>query len=113
MLHDKALICILNGLRNNIVFHKSAIYIVILKASVSSGNFRFAGVSLNFHKIIFVGDFQKCFRHIPAVYIINHIFYIIVAGGVQLHLFVLNIFERYFRMGKSKLFHHSSNIICF
>ena len=113
MLHDKALICVFNSLRNNIVFHKSAIYIVIFKASVSSGNFRFACVSLNFHKIIFVGDFQKCFRHIPAIYIINNILHIIIARSMQLHLFVLNIFKRNLRMGKSKLFHHSSNIICF
>ena len=36
MLHHKALIRILDGLCDNVIFHKPAIYIVIFKASIAS-----------------------------------------------------------------------------
>ena len=111
MLHEKSLIGILDSLCNDPVFYKTSVNIVILKSTVASGNLRFSHKTLNLHEIILVGYFKKCFGNISSIYIINHIFYIVITGCVKLHLFILDIFKRNLRMGQCQLLHQSADII--
>ena len=111
MLHKKPFIGILDSLCNDPVFYKASVNIVILKSTVASGNLRFSHKTLNLHEIILVGYFKKCFGNISSIYIINHIFYIVITGCVKLHLFILDIFKRNLRMGQCQLFHQSADII--
>ena len=112
VLHHKALVGILNCFCNNVVFYVSAIDIVVFKGTVSTGNFRFSRISLHLHKVVLIGNFHQRFRDISAVNIINDILHTVISGSVKLHLFILNILKRDFRMGKGKLLHHSTDIVC-
>ena len=111
MLHDQSFIPILNSLGNDLVFYIPAIEIIILKSAVSSGNFRFSHKAFDLHKIIFIGDFQKCFGDLPSVNAVDHILYAVISVTVKFHLTILDIFKGNFRVGKGKLLHHGSNII--
>ena len=113
MLHDKSFISVLNGLGNDPVFYISAIDIIILKSTVSSGNLRFPHKALDLHEIIFVGNIQKRLGNLPAVDTVDHIFYAVVSGTGKLHLTVLDIFKGDFRMGKRQLLHQSIDVTGF
>ena len=113
MLHDKSFISVFNGLGNDLVFYISAIDIIILKSTVSSGNFRFPHKALDLHEIIFVGNIQKRLGNLPAVDTVDHIFYAVVSGTGKLHLTVLDIFKGDFRMGKRQLLHQSIDVTGF
>ena len=113
MLHDKSFISVLNGLGNDLVFYISAIDIIILKSTVSSGNLRFPHKALDLHEIIFVGNIQKRLGNLPAVDTVDHIFYAVVSGTGKLHLTVLDIFKGDFRMGKRQLLHQSIDVTGF
>ena len=111
MLHEKTLIGVLYPLCNDLVLYKTSVNIIILKGTVTSGNLRFSHKTLNLHEIILVGYFKKCFGNISSIYIIDHIFYIVITGCVKLHLFILDIFKRNLRMGQCQLLHQSADII--
>ena len=105
MLHQKTLVGVLYGFCDNVVFYIAAIDIIILKASVSSGNFRFSHKPGDLHKIIFKFRIQKRFCDVSAVNAVDHIFYAVISGAVKLYLPVLDVFKRNLRMGQSKLLH--------
>ena len=110
MLHDQSFIPILNSLGNDLVFYIPAIDIIILKRAVSSGNLRFSHKAFDLHKIIFIGDFQKCFGDLPSVNAVDHILYAVISGTGKFHLTILDIFKGNFRMGKRQLFHQSIDV---
>ena len=111
VLHEKSLIGIFNSLGNNPVLYKSSINIIVFKSTISSGDFRLSDKSLNLHEIILVGYLKKCFGDISSIYIIDHIFHIVISGSMKLHLFILDIFKRNLRMGQCQLLHQSADII--
>ena len=105
MLHQKTLVGAFYGFCDNVVFYITAIDIIVFKASISSGNFRFSHKSGDLHKIIFKFRVQKSLCDIPAVNAVDHILYTVVSGAVKLYLPVLDVFKRNFRVGQGKLFH--------
>ena len=111
MLHEKTLIGILYPLCNDPVLYKTSVNIIILTGTVTSGNLRFSHKTLNLHEIILVGYLKKCFGDISSIYIIDHIFHIVISGSMKLHLFILDIFKRNLRMGQCQLLHQSADII--
>ena len=113
MLHEKPFICILNGFCDNVIFYISSIDIIIFKASVSAGDFRFSHITFYLHKVIGTGNFKQCFRNISSVNIIYDILNTVIPGAVKFDLFILYIFKRNIRMGKSQLLHKGTDIIAF
>ena len=111
MLHQKAFVRVLNGFRDDIVLDIAAIDVIILKRTVSPRDLRFSDKAGDLHKRILLLDLEKRFGDIPAIHAVDHIFDTVVAGSMQLDLFILDVFKRDLRMRKCKLFHQGMDII--
>ena len=111
MLHQKAFVRVLNGFGDDIVLDITTIDVIILKRTVSPRDLRFSDKAGDLHERILLLDFEKRFGDIPAIHTVDHIFDTVVAGSMQLDLFILDVFKRDRRMRKCKLFHQGMDII--
>ena len=98
MLHQITFVGIFYGLGDDLVFYKPAIDIIILKIPVSPAHAGLADVAGDFQKFILIIDFQKLPGDLPAIDLINHIPAVVIAGSVQFHLSVDNVFKRNLRV---------------
>ena len=113
VLHEKAFISVFDGFCDDIVLDISAVDIVVFKTAVASGDLRFSHESGDLHKGIFILHFQKGFGNVPSVDAVYHVFYVIVSGTVELHLFILDVFKGNLRVGKGQLLHQRVDVIGF
>ena len=105
MLHHKGLVGLLNGLGHNAALYIAAVNEVIFKVPAASGNHRLSHVSRHPHRFTDAVHRKKVARHLPAKYGINNIFYIVVSGGVEAVLIVVNKADGNVRMRHGDLFH--------
>ena len=81
MDHNKGLIGFFDCLGYDRTLNVSAIYEIMLKAAVSSGNIWLCHVPGNLHTVPFCLDWQQIGRNIPPVDMVQNVLQTSVSGG--------------------------------
>ena len=111
VLHQKSLICFFNWLWEQCTLYITSIDKIIFKITVSTGNYGFPDKSFEMKIFVFMIDFQKTGGDIPAIDMIDHIFFPGIAGSMHFCLPVIDKFKGNIRMWQSKPFHQIVDVI--
>ena len=98
MLHHKRMISIFHCFCHDLTLYISSIDIIIFKITVSTGNYGFPDKSFEMKIFVFMIDFQKTGGDIPAIDMIDHIFFPGIAGSMHFCLPVIDKFKGNIRM---------------
>ena len=113
VLHQKAMIGILDGLRNHLVFYISSVDEVIFKGTVSSCHIRISDEAVDMHQFGPGINCHKFSREISAENLIHNFFEIAVSAGIELVLSVLDEFKGNLRMRKCQFLYKGTDMIAF
>ena len=90
VLHHKGLVGILYRLVDKAAFDIPAIGKIVFIIAVAPGNQRFPDITFHLHRIRPRLHRKQICRNLPAEYGVNNIFQVMVAGGMELALPVLD-----------------------
>ena len=110
MLHQKTAVGLLNGLCDQVALDVPPIDKVVLKIAIAPADGRFSDKAGDLKIFALIPYFKQLCRNVSAVYMIDQILSVSVAGGMQLGLVIVYVFKRNVRMRKSKLFQHITDV---
>ena len=110
VLHEKALVAVLDGLVDDLALDITAIDKVNFVTTITSGNERLAQETTDRYDTSLGLHWDQIGCDLPAEGGINNVLQIVIAGGVQLYLTVYDQSEGHLRVGQSHALHQFTDI---